>query len=280
MSYSSRQLVSLPLLLLLLSYGRGSHQQEQITRVAGEDIIFNISITESDEDIKGIKTVSLYKDTTKVGECLHMAMNCTYSRGVLKTISQQVIVSIQNLSVNDSGNYSVTFFLQPTKPQYLIHAGPVCLSVISGAASPFTNSPDLNGNNGDAHNDPSTSFSYIYIIFALALSTMMLPAVLLSWFCWTPKRSSDRGLSPSPTNEYQVRSEVSRTVPMHSTEYGVLEFPNMPERKDKAERSKEPIDSVEYATITFSLVNTSGTMLGQKSVLSKCSHTGQLAMPY
>ncbi|KPP65019.1 5-hydroxytryptamine receptor 3A-like [Scleropages formosus] len=53
---------------------------------------------------------------------------------------------------------------------------------------------------------------------------------------------------------------------MHSTEYGVLEFPNMPERKDKAERSKEPIDSVEYATITFSLVNTSGTMLGQNWV--------------
>ncbi|KAL4630774.1 hypothetical protein GN956_G16380, partial [Arapaima gigas] len=244
--------------------GRGNWQPEKITRTAGEEV--NITfVLEPVEPTKIIKSVNLYKNSKKIGECLHMAKECTYPRGMLKTVSRQVIVAIANLSVNDSGNYSVTFFLQSTKN--FIPTKPVCLTMIfANDICPFSDSsgsviPE------DPHQEAPTSrsFSYIYIIFALALSIMMLPALLLSWFYLTPRKSSGQELSPRVNNEYQVTGNASRAAPLRSTEYGVLEFPTVPERTDKAEHCKETVDSVEYATITFSLVDAGGTMLGQKT---------------
>ncbi|XP_048860043.1 uncharacterized protein LOC125727619 [Brienomyrus brachyistius] len=241
MCYSIKRLLSVYMSLLLLSHE--VFQAEEITGTVGQEVRLNFT-----RQIMPtvVKTVSLYKDGKKIGECSHAHTNCIFTRGLLTNNSQGAIVSISNLTMADSGNYSVTFFYNSP----FFHESNSVSLVVHFQELTTDSSPPYRSNGNEFQEATSESFLYVYIIIALCLISVMMPSVLLSFFYQTPKRSSDHHQRPSSSNEFQVPSEAAVSVcPM---EYVTLDFPSSLNVDEKAKWKRKAVmlqDTVEYATI-------------------------------
>ncbi|XP_023699955.2 uncharacterized protein [Paramormyrops kingsleyae] len=244
MCYSIKRLFSVYLSLLLLSHE--VVQAEEITGTVGQDVRLNFTGQIMSKNT--VKTVSLYKDGTKIGECSHADTNCICTRGSFTKNSQGVIVSISNLTMADSGNYYVTFF--DNSPNF--HESKLVSLVVHFQELTTDSSPPYRSNGNDFQEASSENFLYVYIIIALCFISVMMPSVLLSFFCQTPKRSSGHHQIPRSSNQFQVPSEAAMSVcPM---EYVALDFPGSLNADKKAKRNGKPVklqETVEYATISF-----------------------------
>ncbi|KAG9351196.1 hypothetical protein JZ751_025087 [Albula glossodonta] len=166
--------------------------------------------------------------------------------------SREVSLSITNLTSSDSGEYYIALMLKNEAPvesekiSLLIHSR----ETITG--TPSTSSASTR----HSFHEPSISASSarLYIITALVVIAMVMPIVLINWFCLNQGNKSDTQQPQISGPKCAVTSEASSSKPVCSIEYVMLDFRNRPGGKEGnrwSEASLKPQDSVEYATITF-----------------------------
>ncbi|KAJ8418883.1 hypothetical protein AAFF_G00003820 [Aldrovandia affinis] len=248
----SKQLASLSLLLVLWL----CTEHTQARNIQGS-IGMEITIPFNLKSQADIKTVNLYKNNSKIGECPNS--RCSDGRYVL-SYSPLASLSITNLTSSDAGEYYIALLwpslrlIESEKMYLIIRPTEFIRKTPPTSASTEDDVPEPS---------PSGSSAYVYLI-AFGVIVVVLPIVLLTFFCLTHGRHSDSQLAQRSRPKCQVTSEASSSMPVCSIEYVMLDFPNTPggrEEDGRGQVGSKPRDCVEYATITFPQ-GTNRTMAG------------------
>ncbi|XP_055796894.1 uncharacterized protein LOC129867482 [Salvelinus fontinalis] len=250
--YSSSKPLLLVVLIVLFN---GHNWADKVVGIIGHDITIRFSFQNTFK-ASGNRSISLYKNSVKIGECNHDVHSCCSQSHLCISENKEFFFFIQNLTSVDNGTYWITLF-QINRDPPMLKSNEVSLILQSDGNT--TESPSRTSNDDDISDSGNANNVYVLIIFAvLGVSIIALLIGLLGWFCWTYKRSPEGDQQENLKAKQQGSGEASTSMSVYSVEYGVLDFNSRPNGEEGNTHGREreggvvrSAETVEYAAITF-----------------------------
>ncbi|KAG7456926.1 hypothetical protein MATL_G00241090 [Megalops atlanticus] len=253
MGHSAKRLISLPLLLVLLTFTEHiqAEETERIKRIKGTEVRIQFKFNQKINDSTTVKFTNLYMNGSKIDVA---NSNGTDRRRNFSMTAYMPVLKITNLSETDVGVYHASLFLSD-RAMSVIESKKVLLIIQWG--DNITESPPTYNHTRTVTSEtpPPGTPLYVHIISVLVVTIVVLSTVLLWWLYLTNNKSPDCQLPQGPCTKCQVTGEPPSSLPVSTIEYGVLDFHSRPGEREADRRSASeeppPRDSVEYSTITF-----------------------------
>ncbi|KAL7866976.1 hypothetical protein AOLI_G00147900 [Acnodon oligacanthus] len=245
-------------LVLVLLHSSLSVASDHANGTVGENLKLTFEFSSSDS-INVQQKFNVYRNEMKIGHFPNTVSLCTSSAAALKQNlcvtnppSRKTTLFFTNLTVNDSGVYHLTMFVE-NQIQNVISSTKVNLTVHPGLSVTTVSAPTSSTNNNSSSIKSQPEMISRYLIFStLVFTLVLLLAGLLVWFCRTYRRKSDDTPALNTHAAQQGICPVSTAVPSVScVEYGVLDFQNRPNRPERHSNPEVADGGVEYAAIMF-----------------------------
>ncbi|KAL6469568.1 hypothetical protein MHYP_G00230920 [Metynnis hypsauchen] len=244
--------------LLVLLRSSLSVASDHVNGTVGENLNLTFEFSSSDS-ISAEQKFSVYRNDMKIGHFPNTMSLCTSPAAVpkqnlcvTKPPSRKTTLLFTNLTVNDSGVYHLTVFVE-NQILPVISSTRVNLTVHPGLSVTTVSAPTSSTNNNSSSIKSQPEMISRYLIFStLVFTPVLLLACLLVWFCRTYGRKSDDTPALNARAAQQGICSVSTAVPSVScVEYGVLDFQNRPNRPERHSNPEAADGGVEYAAIMF-----------------------------